>query len=187
MRVHMKHNDSKQIDDRRVAQLIECYGAALDSWPQEYRQAAKELIQGSDELRQLLQEAQQLDDALLITADYSLTRVSADPADVASVIDKLPEQQLPQPARPKEKNKAIGFGSWFDGLWIKGGMVAAGLAILVTSTVLLQPQSPTSPVHVAVLTQQELDQWMWEDITGTGQEESEENLTFMALVDLEVL
>lgn len=176
----------KEIDDRRVAQLIECYGATLDSWPQEYRQEAKELIRGSDELQQLLQEAQPLDDALLNTADCSLTRVPADPAAVASVIDKLPEQQLPQPAQPKEKNTATEPGSWFDNLWTKGGMVAAGIAIIMTSTILLQPQSPTSPVHVATLTQQELDQWMWEDITGTGQEESEENLTFMALVDLEV-
>jgi len=164
---------AKQVNIDRVYRLIECYGASAERWPQDERDAAQLLIQSSVELQQWHAEAARLDciinDATSID-QTNFTRGSQ--IDIEKIMNHLPAQ-----------NSFVGV---WDRLWNKPVLMAASIATIMLLVIFVFQSQPVintqSDINVA---QVELDLWMWEEATNIRQNKIDEDLTFMALVDLE--
>ena len=96
----MNGKTAKLISPERVEQLLECYGADPNSWPDDERATASALILHSDRLKQLQKEAEQLDKLLLQADTAVITNVSGksnnaavNTALVERIVKNLPAQE----------------------------------------------------------------------------------------------
>ena len=163
---------AKLVSIERAEQLIDCYGANTQAWPEDERVAATSLIQASSELQQQLQNAQQLDDSL-----NSKDLISSDNAALAKrILKQLPDQTTTK-FTSTTHNHAV---------WKKTGMIAAGFMLLIVSFFTIQsPNQALNPTPVVA--QNELDQWLWDEISNNNTEtEDDEDLSFMAMIDFEI-
>lgn len=202
----MQSKTAKLVNEQRVNTILECYGADADSWPEEERAATIALINSSPELQQRQRESQQLDELLGVHQARESLEARADAATVASIINALPEQAAENTinlrdhvASSKAKKVAKHINLW----WTYGGIAAAAVVMLAISVIIQQPSQPlrtASPVRTAALSgdvsQQEMDQWLWQEATGLNEELSAElaqeeadlpPITFMAMVELDML
>ena len=198
----MTGKTAKLISADRVAQLLECYGANENNWPEDERAAATNLIKHSSELQQRQREAQQLDAAMNALDVNEELRHRADAKIVSNIMDNLPAQEqsniesiLYKTAANKTtsnkttSNKTTAKNRNFFGAWIAYGMAAAAAVVFVTTVIMTQQLSPTQPTGTTNIAQTELDNWMWDQVEGSAAQEdnNEEPLTLMALVDLEMM
>ncbi len=172
---------SKSVSIDRVHQLIECYGASVDSWPEEEKISAQTLLQTSVELQQCHSEAARLDHIIELDGPEITNQLRGDSGDsyVEKIIDQLPVQEDGQ-----HSSNNI---HWFDSLWNKHRLMAASVVAMLVVVFILQSKPIVNPQSDISLLQSELDQWMWEEVTGLSlsQNDVEEDLTFMVLVELE--
>lgn len=180
----MKNSTPKLISNNRVIQLLASYGARSTSWPAEERLAALALIEKSPELKKLLHDAQALDEAMAVTEYDEPPLPKANSQLVSRIVNQLPEQE---PIRSKVnifQPKPWFNSERFGKLWQHSGLLATGMAMTLLIIVLLQPQ-PATQYDTYTLTQVELDQWLWEDVTGETQDFDEDVLDFMTLAEVE--
>lgn len=179
----MNTNTTKLISPERVAELFDCYGANPDSWPDDERAIALALIQNSSGLQSLQREAEKLDQFLVNGDEKPETKVPVNSKLVARIVDHLPEQDGTRQHGSTSDRKHTGH-SWFNfNGWI--GMAAASIAVFVISVSILNLQPSSLPNEQPALVQTELDEWMWEQVTGETDTEDEEPMTIMALLEME--
>jgi hypothetical protein len=183
----MNGKTSKLVNFDRVIELLECYGTNADCWPEDERAAAIALIKNSTELQQRQLDAEQLDDVMDVYNVRQSIHTRAKIETVNRIVGQLPEQDR-QNIKPINHRPAT-YATQQTKAWQKYGMAAALAAIFITALVVIEQPSPTQPQLVSNTSEYVVDQWMWQEIYGTmpPQGESEEPLTFMALVDLESL
>lgn len=181
-------NTAKLVNTERVIELLECYGADTDNWPEDERAAANTLIRNSVELRQLQQQTRQLDDVMSTPGVRQAIEERADARVVAAVIDKLPAQEAAntismdkhRKQRDESRARLLNFYSL---------AAAFAMAFIAVTFVIQKPASVSSPqaIQAVDVAQSDLDQWMWREVFGAAEEETEEPNTFMAMVDLELM
>jgi hypothetical protein len=184
----MADNTLKFVDSNRVARLLECYGADPQCWPDEERAAALKLISASSELQALQQEAAQLDGAMDVHNIKQRLNDSSDTDAVMQILQQLPPQDsgvTPTPISNAKRSTAP-----LSKRWISLAMAASVAVVALVSLIMVNsPDSPTSPKAtqtMAAADDAELDQWMWQQVTGLpASEENDDPLTFMAFVELE--
>lgn len=179
----MNSKTAKLISPERVAELFDCYGANPELWPDDERATALALIQNSSELQGLQQEAEQLDQFLIRGDDKLETNAPVDSKLVARIVDHLPAQnnsrQLDSTSGRKHSRRSFfNFNGWI-------GMAAASVAVLVISVSILNLQPSSVPHEQPRLVQTELDEWMWEQVTGEVDNDDEEPITMMALLEMD--
>ena len=132
----------------RVTDLIKAYGSNTQCWPESERVAAVECLESSAPLQQLMEEEKQLDMALL--AEH--VEQSVDEELLTRIVDHLPAQAV--------ANKAVTKPS--RGYQWPAAMAAAitGLAIILTVM-----NGPEQGIEVDQLALQEMDYWLWQDVT----------------------
>jgi hypothetical protein len=196
----MQSKTAKLVNHQRVIELLECYGGNADNWPDEERSAASALIKGSADLQQRQHDAQQLDEAMDMAAVQASFTARPDSATMANILDALPEQTASNTThisdfREQQANKR---GTKRNmGWWTYGA--AAAVMVLAIGILLKQPSQPlqpstTQPLLTAGVTQQELDNWMWQEATGLDEEpaldatvdDADAPITFMAMVELDL-
>ena len=176
----------KLVSPERVRRILECYGANPDSWPMDEKVAALSLIQNSNELQALQQEAAEFDKLLKDTESEFVSDEATTRSLVDRVVSALPEQD--SKSNPDFVNlQSGGHKSFFD-LNRTLGAIAASIAVVAISLSIatITPDS-AKPVSIATTSQSELDVWMWEQVVGDTTDEIEEPLSMMALLDLEEL
>ena len=143
------------ISTERVETLIETYGGNTDCWPDSERTAAMQLLEASSRLQQLLRDAQQLDEALLA----GHIEEQPDEALLARIVDNLPPQHM--------TGQKVSSQGWLQ-RWPAG--IAAGIAVMaITFAVMNVSQHETQPDRIVL---QELDFWLWEEVTDQASYES---------------
>jgi hypothetical protein len=179
---------AKLISPERVVELLDCYGANPEAWPDDERATALALIQHSTELQNLQRQAAQLDKLLVGGGMQPNPQEAADPKLVSRIVGNLPAQAKARKYGQRRDGCAntrrplVDFSGWTS-------MVAASIAVLaITLSIMefdslstnLQPQSSVS--------QPELEYWMWRQVTGETEidtdDDEEEPMTLMALIDL---
>lgn len=171
---------SKSVSIDRVHQLIECYGASVDSWPEDEKIPAQALLQASVGLQKCHSEAAQLDNIIELDAPEITSQLRGDSGNnsyVEKIVSQLPAQEDGQ----HSPNSIY----WFDSLWNKHRLMAASVVAMLVVVFILQSKPIVNPQSDINLVQSELDQWMWEETTGLSQNDVEEDLTFMVLIELE--
>ena len=193
----MQYTMAKLVNEQRVIELLECYGADTDNWPEEERAAASSLIKSSAALQQHRREVRRLDAAMDIHSVKESLKARPDPAIVANIINALPEQDAGNTVNLSERRqKQAAKRSNFQ--WIYGVAAAATVVFLATGIILQQQTPPSAQSGAGVslaASQGELDQWMWQEATGPADDISAEldpadadaPVTFMAMVELDVL
>ena len=132
----------------RVAELIGAYGSNTQCWPESERAAAIACLESSGPLQQLMQEAKQLDAALLIEQGEQ----SVDEALLARIVDQLPEQTAADHIVAQSSR-------WYQ--WpVSIAAAMTGLAII-----LVVMNGPEQEMEVEQLALQEMDYWLWQDVT----------------------
>ena len=181
----MNSKTEKLISPARVEELFDCYGANPESWPDDERAAALALIQHSPELQDLQREAEKLDLFLLNGADRLAANPSVDSKLVARIIENLPEQNKAGQHDPISYSRRFSgtrfnFNDWLGSNWI--GIAAASAAVFVISVSIMNLQQPLSASREQPeIVQADLDEWMWQQVTGEIENE-EEPITFMTLL-----
>jgi hypothetical protein len=175
-------NTTKLISPERVKALLECYGADANAWPDDERASAQALIQHSDELQALRKQERELDELLLSGNDASAGQAPADSALVARIVDNLPEQKpSAKGARPhasRYRTSALNHPrNWLS-------LAAAAATVFVISVAIMDLESTSVSQQPAPVTA-EMDEWMWEQVTGDPLDDEEEPMTFMSLVEME--
>ena len=129
---------------KRVAELIESYGSHTQCWPEEERLAAIAYLESSESLQQLMHEAEQLDAELLATqVDEPVNE-----ALLTLIVDELPAQPVVEKPR------------WLQRLPMAMAAAFTGVAIML---VLMNGPEQVLPTEQIAL--QELDYWLWQDVT----------------------
>jgi hypothetical protein len=205
----MQSKTAKLINEERVIALLQCYGADTDHWPEEERAAAIALINGSSALQQRQSETRQLDEFMGMHEARGSLNSRADAAIVANIVNALPEQQasitvslrdhrVAHAGTHMDKKTAKQRNSW----WTYGA--AAAVVLLAVSVVIQQSSQPLQPSQSTSLrtaavsetaSQEEMDQWMWQQATGLSedvpadlsQDDADLPITFMAMVELDLL
>jgi hypothetical protein len=199
----MQSKTAKLVNEERVIALLECYGADADNWPEEERAAALVIISSSAELQQRQRETRQLDELMGLVRVRESLDTRADAAIVAHVINTLPEQRASNTvnlrdhmAIQKDNKAPKRRSSW----WTYGAAAAAAVVFLAVSVVMQQPSQPLQPTPLRTATlaetvsQEEMDQWLWQQATGLNEDLSVElapddvelPITFMAMVELDL-
>ncbi len=176
----MNEKISKSVSIDRVHQLIECYGARVDSWPEDEKAPAKTLLQASAELQQCRSEAARLDNIIELDGldgPGISSQLRGDSRYIEKIISQLPVQEE---GRHRRNNI-----HWFDSLWNKPRLMAASVAAMLVAVFILQSKPIVDPQPDTSFLQSELDQWMLDDVTDPSQNDVEEDFTFMTLVELE--
>ncbi len=179
---------AKLITPERVVELLDCYGANPEAWPDDERAAALALIQHSTELQNLQREAGQLDWLLISGGMQQNPREPADVQLISRIVNNLPAQVKSgkysgrHEGVSKTRRPLIDFGGWT-------GMVAASIAVFVITLSIMEFHSPSpSSQPQSSVSQPELDYWMWRQVTGEtetdAEDDEEEPMTLMALIDL---
>lgn len=179
----MNSKTAKLISPERVEELLDCYGANRDSWPDDERATALALIQNSSELQRMQQEAEQLDQFLISGDDKVDANAPVDSKLVSRIVNNLPEQNKAQQVgsainHAHSKRLLFDYHNWI-------GMAAASIAVFVISVSIMNLQPSSVPREQPRLVQTELDEWMWEQVTGELDSEDEEPITMMALLEMD--
>lgn len=188
------------INEARVKELLDCYGADSRHWPDEERASALALIKHSVTLQQYQQQAQQLDEAMGTEEAGKILHLRPQADRLARIINALPERQDNtvafaggEKAKPMAPTlSAPAPTTW----WQYSAMAAAAVLVLAVTLLIEQPKStsqPSPPSVAADASQDDLDQWFWEQATGASDDgnldlsadDSEGPTTFMAMVELE--
>jgi len=191
----MSKNTTRLVTDNRLLQLLDCYGSESESWPENERQAALSLLNGSQELRHYQAEVRELD-----------TLLNQLKAQDNQSINQLDTQQLQQrimqhlhefepvsgsnieELQITKHHSAIWRHKHRSRFWI--GSIAASLFVVSLSVgVISQLINSTEHQQVNQLqSSNEFIQWAWEDVTGESLAEETENepAILMALVDLDI-
>jgi hypothetical protein len=180
----MNSKTAKLISPERARALLECYGADARAWPEDERASASALIHHSAELRELQQQARSLDDVLKTTEDqFPLLKEPADPTLVARIVDNLPPQDRSGGGMTRSGSRYANKGFNHPRSFLSLAAAAAAVLVISMSIVNLHtlPVNRKQPAPVA----SELDDWMWEQVTGESLDDNEEPLTFMALLELD--
>lgn len=151
----------------RVTGLIEAYGGNPQSWPVQERDAAIKLVKSSPLLQRQIYEAEQLDEMLLARPVDEIV----DEALLARIVDNLPEQPVVsdvvvKPGRLQYWPTAI-------------AAAVTGVAIMLV--VMNGPQQEMQHEQLAL---QEIDYWLWQDVTDQVSFDSSEELPtdFMSML-----
>jgi len=203
----MQSKTAKLINEERVIALLECYGADSNNWPEEERAVAIALINSSSALQQRQSEIRQLDELMGMHEARESLHTRADAATVATIINALPEQQASNTvnlhahrAAHKHNKAANRRSAW----WKYGAAAAAAVVFLAVSVVIQQSSRPLQPsqstsLRIAAVSetasQDEMDQWLWQQATGLSddvpadlsQDDADLPITFMAMVELDLL
>jgi hypothetical protein len=191
----MNSATAKLINEERVMQLLDCYGADAQCWPEEERAAALTLIKHSVELQRYHQQARELDDMMQVHPVRQELGVRPSRELVASIVDGFPDQpqnntvQLTDHLKAK---KAAVAPRW----WKYSAVAAAAVLVLALTLIIEQPEQvsqPVQPLAAADASQGDIDQWFWDQATGvsdevdqgSAQDDSDAPTTFMAMVELE--
>jgi hypothetical protein len=179
----MSDKTAKLISVDRVIQILECYGADENHWPENERTAAMVLVKQSALLQQRQEETRQLDLVLQIDIVKNGYSRPADITAINKIMANLPEQELH--SHLNNQNQANGAARKIINPWRKYTMAAAVASVFITTVILIQnSRTFTTTIEPS---QAELDSWMWEQVAGPlTTEDTEEPLTLMALVDLEL-
>jgi len=193
----MNTGTAKLINEARVKELLDCYGADAEGWPQEERASAVTLIKHSADLRRYQQEAKRLDDAMQIPQEKQNLDSRPGSDLVTSIINALPEQDRGNAVKLSDhfRTKQATAPKW----WSYTALAAAAVLVLAVTFVMEQaieqskPTQPTQPLVAAKVSRDDLHQWLWEQATGPSdddeqdfsQNDSDGPATFMAMVDLE--
>jgi len=171
----MNSKTAKLISPERVIELLDCYGADPDAWPDDERITALALIQHSSQLKDLQNEARALDNFL---CEGDAKHRADEPVDM-QLLSRITANLPPQEKTGKSLHRGRKPSLFDVGNWT--GMVAATIAVFVitVSIVELHPSSTTAKQSGA--SQAELDYWMWQQVTGEADNEDEDPLTMMAL------
>lgn len=178
----MSKGTSRLVSIERAVEIMEAYGANKDRWPEDERAAAIALVTGSDELQKKLADQQALDDFLGPVSSGSAELSHRENQLLSRIIDNLPEQKNHAEAITVQQR----FGQWSS---FGAGALAASLFIAVVTFFTLHD----SPVSISgskdnIVQYQELDEWLWNDVTidvAQLDEEQDDPVSFMSLVDLE--
>lgn len=179
----MNSKTAKLISPERVREILDCYGADPESWPDDERTTALALIQNSTQLKNLQTEARQLDRYL---TGGDIMQRAGKPVDmnlVSRITANLPAQDKPgqsvvQNNRAALKRSLFDFSSWT-------GMIAASIAVFAITVSIMELQSSSGARQQSDVSQAELDYWMWQQVTGEVENEDEEPLTMMVLFEPE--
>ena len=181
----MNSKTEKLISPERVEELLDCYGANPESWPDDERATALALIQHSSDLQDLQREAEKLDLFLLNGADRLTANTPVDSKLVARIVDNLPEQNQAGQYNSTSVSSAssgarVNLNAWLGSSWI--GIAAASAAVFVISVSIMNLQQSSSVSREQPeIVQAELDEWMWQQVTGEVENE-EEPISFMTLL-----
>ena len=151
----------------RVADLIEAYGSNTQCWPEQERTAAIACLESSSQLQQLIHDAEQLDAVLL--AGY--VEEPPDEALLARIVDNLPAQPVAGQVAAKPG-------------WLHNWPAAMAAAITGVAIMLVVMNGPEQEMQYEQLALQELDYWLWQDVTDqVSFDSSEESPTdFMSML-----
>lgn len=211
----MNQTTVNSVDEKRVIELLACYGAEPAGWPEEERFAAQRLIESSPALQRHRQAAQRLDQAMNIHAVREAVNQRADLHLVAGIIDALPEQgqhsvrdidpfeKDPTKKDPTKKNpfKKDPLNKKAVNSWWQYSVVALAATLLLSVILVVKHTVPTLPTQATALSVagvsrvDDLDRWLWQEATGDTQalaqdpvvDENGGPVTFMAMVELELL
>ncbi|WP_455223549.1 hypothetical protein [Kaarinaea lacus] len=174
----MNSKTAKLISPERVVELLDCYGADPEAWPDDERVTALALIQHSTQLQNLQKEAKQLDQFLSTGAMQSRTDEPVDMQLVSRITANLPAQEKTSDKllRHGRKPSLLDFSSWT-------GMVAATIAVFVITVSIMELHPSSTSEQQYNESQAELDYWMWQQVTGEVDNEEEEPLNMMALFE----
>ncbi|MGD8999482.1 MAG: hypothetical protein PVF75_03635 [Granulosicoccaceae bacterium] len=157
----MSNNTHRLASVDRVATLIETYGSNTHSWPKQERAAALAVLRDSTSLQALYTQAEDIDTVILADAGTSLQ----DEALLARIVDELPEQ-VPHRRR-----------------WLLPASLAASIAAVLL--VLSSWSGNESIPQVETMAVNDMDYWLWQDVTGQVTFDSSEDvaLDFMELLE----
>jgi hypothetical protein len=172
----MNSKTAKLISPERVVELLDCYGADPEAWPDDERITALALIHHSSQLKKLQNEARVLDNFL---CGSGATHRADEPVDmqlVSRITANLPPQEKAsrQSLQRGRKSSLFDVGSWT-------GMVAATIAVFVITVSIVELHPSSTTAKQSDVSQAELDYWMWQQVTGEADNEDEDPLTMMAL------
>jgi len=136
------------MDSERVAELIEAYGSNTQSWPESERAAAVECLESSAPLQKLMEEEKQLDMALL----EEHVEQAVDEELLSRIVEHLPAQAVANKV-VKQPGKRY---QWSASI----AAVITGIAITLTIM-----NAPDQGIEVEPLVLQEMDYWLWQDVT----------------------
>jgi len=160
-------NTHTEMRFERVAELIEAYGSNTQCWPELERVAAITCLESSASLQQLMKEAKQLDTELL----SGHIEQPVDEALLSRIVDQLPEQTATD-------NIVTKLG--------RGYQWPAAIAAAVTglAIILVVMNGPKQEMEVEQLALQEMDYWLWQDVTGQVSFDNTEELPtdFMSML-----
>ncbi|WP_455365765.1 hypothetical protein [Kaarinaea lacus] len=179
----MNSKTAKLITPERVMELLDCYGADPESWPDDERTTALALIQNSTQLKNLQNEARELDHFL---AGGEMKQDAVEPVDmklVSRITANLPAQDKPVKRITQDSRRAVKRSLFDPGSWT--GMIAASLAVFAITVSIMELQSTPGSRPQSSVSQAELDYWMWQQVTGETENEDEEPLTMMVLFEPE--
>jgi hypothetical protein len=151
----------------RVAKLIEAYGSNTQCWPEQERAGAIAQLESSSQLQKLFDEAQELDAALLA----GHVEEQPDDALLARIVDNLP-------AQPVTGQVVAKLG------WMQYWPTALAAAITGMAIMLVVMNGPEQEMQYEQLVLQEIDYWLWQDVTDqVSFDSSEESPTdFMSML-----
>jgi len=172
----MNSKTAKLISPERVVELLDCYGADPEAWPDDERITALALIQHSSQLKDLQSEARELDNFLCGGDARRSANESVDMRLVSRITANLPAQEKTsqKSLHRGRKSSLFDFGSWT-------GMVAATIAVFVITVSIVELHPSSTGEKQSGASQAELDYWMWQQVTGEADNEDEDPLTMMAL------
>ncbi|MGD8514965.1 MAG: hypothetical protein PVF52_05065 [Granulosicoccaceae bacterium] len=137
----MTNNTHRLVSVDRVATLIETYGSNTYSWPEQERLAALAVLRDSESLQALFAQAGHIDAAIRADAGVPVQ----DEVLLTRIVNELPAQA----SRRR---------------WLLPASVAASIvAALLVLTSLPGPET-TQPVETMALN--DMDYWLWQDVTG---------------------
>jgi|GEM_PF-2107984 len=198
----MESKTAKLVNEQRVIELLDCYGADADNWPQEERSSASALIKNSLDLQKRQHEARQLDELMGVTDCRKSLDARPDAAAVARIVSALPEQPMDNTVnlhgyrqqQAREQSPTHRAGKRWNAKWTYSAAAAVFLAIGVILQQPSQPLQPSQTIRTAAVSQEELDLWMWQEATGLSdavlseqsQEDGDMPITFMAMMELDM-
>jgi len=151
----MKQIHQKPVSRERVEELLDCYGASSNAWPEQERQAALSRINSDPALQQYRDEVAQLDRLIEADREMAKRKVDTQPLDALAqkILSALPEQATGQ---VKTKLAAQRHRPWF-------GAIAASILVAAIAVAVLMNTQHTATTPIKQAASSEFDQYAnWE-------------------------
>lgn len=187
----------KLITAQRVYELLDCYGANANRWPEDERAAALVMIQNKPDLNSKFQDAHVLDVAMGLEKEPNIREQTVDQVVVGRIVNHLPEQ-LPADVTFIHLSKKF---NTIKNYWFHFGAAAAVVAVSISSFLFIQQRDVQQQTSISatathleknqnaylVITgaQSELDRWIWQEIYGEESNDPDEPETMMSLIELD--